>query len=294
MRPRPPRPPDAPLIRIVQPDIPQRDKWDPALIPGHFQRQLDATAAPGAPALTVWPETALPWPLDAAGDALQTIAAAANGRPVALGVVRFDGARAYNSLAVLGTDASVIALYDKHHLVPFGEYVPWGGVTGWLGLQSMAAADGAGFSAGPGPRVLTLPGLGRVLPLICYEAIFPAATRVLPRPDWMLQVTNDAWFGTFAGPQQHLAQARFRAIEQGLPLVRAANTGISAMIDARGQVLARLPLGAQGHLDAALPPAAALPVYARTGDLPVLGAAALAFCALLGLPRARRVRRNPG
>ena len=103
--------------------------------------------------------------------------------------------------------------YDKHHLVPFGEYIPFGQVTRAIGLQSFAARDGYGYSPGPGPLVLDLGAPGRILPLICYEAIFPQDVAGAPaRPDWLLQVTNDAWFGTFAGPQQHLAQARMRTI----------------------------------------------------------------------------------
>jgi apolipoprotein N-acyltransferase len=171
----------------------------------------------------------------------------------------------------------VVQLYDKHHLVPFGEYIPFGDLAFDLfGLSAFAAQQGAGYSAGPGAVVLDLgPTLGSILPLICYEAVFPqdlrAASRTgLGRADWILQITNDAWFGKLTGPWQHLAQARLRAIEQGLPLLRAANTGVSAVIDARGRVVAEIPLGMRAFVDAALPPALPPTPYARFGDWPLL------------------------
>jgi apolipoprotein N-acyltransferase len=199
------------------------------------------------------------------------IAEAAGGVPVALGVQRSEGLRYFNSLAVIGPDAVPRAVYDKFHLVPFGEYIPFGDLAARFGLSAFAAQAGNGYTAGPGAALLDLGDLGRVQPLICYEAVFPQDLRAVPaRPDWLLQATNDAWFGQLSGPWQHLAQARMRAIEMGLPLARAANTGISAMIDARGRVVAALGLDRAGVVDADLP--AALPVtpYARLGDLPVL------------------------
>ncbi|MCF6316790.1 MAG: apolipoprotein N-acyltransferase, partial [Marinosulfonomonas sp.] len=161
--------------------------------------------------------------------------------------------------------------YDKSHLVPFGEYVPGGELAAYFGLQGLAAGDGGGFAAGDGLRLIDVDGLGRALIMICYEAIFPHEVGGLDeRPDWLLHITNDAWFGQYTGPQQHLAQARFRSIEQGLPMVRAANTGISAMIDARGQITASLPLGVAGFLDVELPQRLPATLYSRSGDLPVL------------------------
>jgi apolipoprotein N-acyltransferase len=157
--------------------------------------------------------------------------------------------------------------------VPFGEYIPFGDVMyDWFGLVAFAAQEGNGYSAGPGPAVLDLgPGLGKVLPLICYEAVFPQDLRAAPeRANWILQITNDAWFGEWTGPYQHLAQAQLRAVEQGLPFVRVANTGVSALIDARGRVVESLPLGEAGYLDVVLPGALAAPPYARWGEGPVL------------------------
>ncbi|MBD3766142.1 MAG: apolipoprotein N-acyltransferase, partial [Rhodobacterales bacterium] len=181
-------------------------------------------------------------------------------------------------------------VYDKHHLVPFGEYMPAGDLAyGMFGIAAFAAQQGAGYSPGPGARVLDLGGaLGRVLPLICYEAVFPQDLHAAPeRADWILQVTNDAWFGRWSGPFQHLAQARLRAVEQGLPLIRVANTGVSAVIDARGRVLRALPLGEAGFLDAALPAALPAPPHARWGDGPLV----LLLAGLgLGLAVRRRVQ----
>ena len=195
--------------------------------------------------------------------------------------------RLTNGLVLAGPRGEVAATYDKHHLVPFGEFFPLGEYASRIGLRGLAASDGAGYAPGPGPRVIEVPGVGPALPLICYEAVFPRDTRSAIRPRLILHITNDAWFGTFAGPYQHLAQARARAIEQGLPVMRAANTGVSAAIDAGGRVLGSLPLGVAGHIDARLPAALPPTPYARTGDAPL--AIVLAFgLALAGLGRLRR------
>ncbi|MBW7921279.1 MAG: apolipoprotein N-acyltransferase [Rubellimicrobium sp.] len=262
--------PQAPMVRIVQPDVPQEDKTDPAAIPVYTRRLLDLTALPGAPDFVLWPETALPWLLETMPDVLAMVADAAGGAPVVLGVQRGGAGVYYNALALLDPQGEVAALYDKHHLVPFGEYVPFGDLLARFGIHGLAAAEGGGFSAGPGPAVMEVPGIGPAMPLICYEGIFPAEVAAAPlRPRLLMLATNDAWFGDFAGPYQHFALGRMRAIEQGLPLLRAANTGISAVIDGRGRVLDSLALGEAGIIDAALPPALAPPPYARTGDAPV-------------------------
>ena len=159
-----------------------------------------------------------------------------------------------------------------------------------FGLHGLAASEGNGYSPGPGARLIELPGIGAALPLICYEAVFAQDVRAAPaRPRLLMQLTNDAWFGQFSGPFQHLQQARMRAIEQGLPMLRVANTGVSAMNDAKGHVTARLPLGTAGFADAALPPALPPTIYARLGDWPVLVLIlmALGYCSL-------RRRETPG
>lgn len=279
-----------PVIRLVQPNAAQQAKWDPDRAHLFLDRQLAYTAAAPRPDLIVWPETAVPWLMNGNPALLERIAAAGRGAPVALGIQRTEGARGFNSLAVLDPGGAVRAVYDKHHLVPFGEYMPAGDLAyGLFGIAALAAQQGAGYSPGPGARVLDLGGtLGRVLPLICYEAVFPQDLRAAPeRADWILQVTNDAWFGRWTGPFQHLAQARLRAVEQGLPLIRVANTGVSAVIDARGRVLRALPLGEAGFLDAALPAALSAPPYARRGDGPLV----LLLAGLgLGLAVRRRVQ----
>ncbi len=281
-----------PVIRLVQPNAAQHLKWDPDAAPQFFARQIGFTAAPAGrrPDLIVWPETAIPWLLDAADPAFARIAEAAGGVPVVLGLLRQEAARSYNSLVVLDAAGAPSQLYDKHHLVPFGEYIPAPWLLRPMGLSAFTAQEGFGFSDGPGARLLDLGVLGRVRPLICYEAIFPQDVRGADaRPDWLLQITNDAWFGTVSGPYQHLAQARLRAVETGLPMVRVANTGVSAVIDARGEVTASLPLGQAGFLDASLPPAGATTLYWRMGDIPL---AVLILALLLGA--AATARRNSG
>lgn len=262
-----------PIVRLIQPNANQKQKWDPKMIPVFYNRQLDLTAEPGdAPVdLVIWPEVAVPFLLNDPTSPFWEISEAANGAQVIVGAQRLDGLRAFNSLAVLGQGGEITQTYDKHHLVPFGEYIPGGWLLGRIGLKAMTAKYGGGYSAGPGPRVLDLGELGKVMPLICYEAIFPhEMRRVAERPDWMLMITNDAWFGEAAGPYQHFAQARARAVEFGLPMVRVANTGISAVIDARGQVVRSMPLGVSGRLDVKLPAALPASIYWKTGDIPTV------------------------
>ncbi|MEX5729846.1 apolipoprotein N-acyltransferase [Rhodovulum iodosum] len=280
--------PDAPLIRVIQPNAAQHLKWRRDMIPLFWERQLALTAYPQGPRpdLVIWPETSVPFMLERAGGALDEIAAAARGAPAIVGVQRREGRRTFNSLAVVGPDGALGQVYDKHHLVPFGEYVPFAGVLGRLGIKGLAANDVYGYAAGPGAALIDLGRLGQALPLICYEAIFPRDVRAAPgRADWLLQITNDAWFGRWTGPYQHLAQARLRAVEQGLPMVRAANTGVSAMIDARGRFVDRLALNSAGQFTAPLPPALPATPYARTGDAPALLVLVLAGA---GLVAARR------
>jgi len=262
-------------LRLVQPNAPQDEKWDPAKAPIFFNRQLALTRAPAkiTPDLVIWPETAISfWLDDAPEKQAEIVAAAPKGSRVIIGALRREGRRKYyNAMALLGADGRSVQTYDKAHLVPFGEYFPLGSFFARFGIYGLASEDGGGFSEGPGAALMDLGSLGRIRPLICYEAIFPQEiTARGPRPDWMLQITNDAWFGTLAGPQQHFEQARFRAIEQGLPMVRVANTGISAVIDPKGRVMAELPLGVSGKIDADLPASLPATLYSRTGDGPVL------------------------
>ncbi len=278
-----------PVLRLVQPNAPQHQKWNPDLIPVFFRRQVDFTAEGQVrPDLVVWPETALPVLLDDAERGFQIITEAAKGVPVVLGIERLEDGALYNSAVLLRPDGTPGPVYDKHHLVPFGEYIPLGDWLHGLGLQGMAAKDGNGFAAGPGPALMDLGDrIGQALPLICYEAVFPGDVRGAPdRPALLLQLTNDAWFGTFSGPYQHLAQARLRAIETGLPLARSANTGVSAMIDPWGRITAQIALGQAGWVDAALPVALGPTPYSRTGDWPIALLAVLAALTAGLAPRA--------
>ncbi|WP_282170743.1 apolipoprotein N-acyltransferase [Ruegeria atlantica] len=265
------------VVRLIQPNAPQHQKWDPDYAPLFFARQLEFSAAAPRPDLIVWPETSVPAWLGSAQPYLTAIADAAQGTPVFLGIQRGDGPRIYNSMIYLDEDGRQQGLYDKHHLAPFGEYVPFGDILAQFGIYGMAATTGNGFSSGPGAALMDAGKLGKALPLICYEAVFTQDVLSAPgRADFLLQITNDAWFGTRSGPYQHLAQAQMRAIEQGLPMMRSANTGVSAMIDPLGRVTEALPLGQAGFVDATLPKGLAPTVYARLGDAPV-------FVALLAL-----------
>ena len=283
------------MIRMVQPNAAQKDKWDPVKIPEFFDRQLALTAAPpaqgdAAPDLILWSETAIAWPLDLAHGALTYISEAAAGTPVVLGVQRRDDMAYYNSAVLLGPDAEVVQTYDKHHLVPFGEYIPFGDLLGRIGLRGMAAQFGSGFSSGPGADLMDLGPLGQALPLICYEAVFARDVNAAPaRPAFLMQLTNDAWFGKGQGPLQHLAQARMRAIEQGLPMARVANTGVSAMIDPWGRITKSLALNEAGFLDAPLPAPRPATPYSRWGEWPFFFITLAGF-ALVILRRRRNLK----
>ena len=285
--------PEAVSVVLVQGNIAQGHKWDRAYVLDIFQRYLDLTrtgvaaaraAHPASRVVVVWPETSSPFLLDRDQPARAAIMdAAGEGATVLAGSIRYDTRqRPRNSLiAVTSAAAPPAATYDKWHLVPFGEYQPW-----WarVGVQLV---QGDGLQPGPGPRTMRLPGLPPLGPLICYEAIFPAAiVDQGDRPAWLVNVTNDAWFGDSSGPRQHLAAARMRAVEEGLPLFRAANTGISAAFDGFGHELGRLEMGRAGTLTRMLP--APLP---RPPDtyLGLWGPGALAAAlAALGLLRRRK------
>ena len=250
-------------------------------------RMSDAPGEPAAsPTHIVWPESALPFIVDREPVLRSAISRVlAPGGVLLLGAVRGepdetkpdrDLGRFFNSLHIMGPDGEIRDTYDKAHLVPFGEYLPLQSVLEAVGLQQLTRLRG-GYQSGPGPETLAVPGAPAVSPLICYEIIFSGTVVGAERPGWMVNVTNDAWFGSSAGPYQHLAQARLRAVEQGLPIARAANTGISAMIDPFGRVLDNVPLNREGVIDTKLPEALPPTLYARIGDwlfLVLLGAVA--------------------
>ena len=271
-------------IRIVQPSVPQRDKWRPENQQRIFFEHLDLSRRDATGSIdnligithVVWPEAAMPFlPLDtpealaAIGDLLP------EGTVLIAGALRAERAPPesprlrtfFNSLLVFGRGGLLLTRYDKIHLVPFGEFLPLRSVLEAVGLRQLTHIIGS-FDFGVSPRpLLGIPGLPPTLPLICYEAIFPGALVQGPeRPGVMVNVTNDGWFGNTTGPRQHLHQARVRAVEEGIPLIRAANNGLSAVFDGYGRPLGRIDLDVRGVIDVDLPAALQPPPYARFGD----------------------------
>ena len=275
---KPPAGSAAPTVVIVQGNVPQGQKWNRTLRTSIFDRYLTLTedglrqAGPG-PAVVVWPETASPYQLQTDVNAREAIGQSIGHATALVGAVRFDSeGRPRNSLFAVGGNGAISQIFDKAHLVPFGEYQP-----NWLPI-GVQVVPGGGFALGPGPATLTLPGLPPVGPMICYEAIFPGqVVDSAYRPAWLVNVTNDAWFGNSTGPRQHLAAARLRAVEEGLPLVRAANTGISAIFDAFGHEISRLGMEQTGVVVASLPQALPRTVFARFGLLIPLVCAVVAI-----------------
>jgi len=277
-------------IRIVQADVNQESKYDRGAFNSIVARYVGLTARPaGRPAdIVVWPEGAIPaamddylaprtWTQAAIGGSLHP------GQTLITGGYRYGAETAdgkavyYNSLAVARQSADgprVAGVYDKYRLVPFGEFIPLDSLAARLGIKQMVHV-GDGFTPGPPPRPLAIAGLPSMQPLICYESLFPGFTRdgarrAGQRAEWIVNISNDAWFGTGSGPLQHLNIASYRAIEEGLPLVRATPTGVSAMIDAFGRIIPgeSLGQGALGVIDAPLPPALAPTLYDRWGEGP--------------------------
>lgn len=283
---------DGVRLRLVQPAIPQREKWRPGRVDEHLDKQLEMSASSAPPPThVIWAETAAPLFLDEDPLRLARIGEfTPPGGLTILGTLRRSSAtgelKLYNSLQAIDESGGIRATYDKVHLVPFGEYVPF------RELFDVAKLTEGNVDFSPGERrdPLELPGLPLAGPLICYEVIFPGeVVQHGNRPDWLLNLTNDAWYGLSAGPYQHFSAARMRAVEEGLPLVRVANNGISAIIDAHGRIVARLGLGHGGIVDGPLPtPLRAATIYARLGDWSVF---ALIVCVgLAGYVLGRRRR----
>ena len=262
-------------LRIVQPNTPQPEKYAPENRVRNWRRLIDLSSLPSAvePTHIIWPEAAPPFLLDGIPEVQADIAAlTGDSRVLMTGQVRLaeeDGSvRSYNSFAIFGARGALLGTYDKFHLVPFGEYVPVGPILRTLGITEIAASTG--FSSGPGPRTMMVPGAPPVGPLICYEIIFPREVTGTPRPAWLVNLTDDSWFGPDTGPMQHLLIARVRAIEEGLPVVRAANSGISAVIDSYGRVRASLALGLRDVVDSDLPVALSPPLFVRYGNVTLM------------------------
>ena len=269
-------------LRIMQPDLQQDQKFNYSAKQQVMERYLRLSERKTGPQSNgihdvthlIWPESAFPFFLTREPDALAQIVDMLQPHTVLItGAIRAaatnDNARgidAYNSVYVIDHDGAIDGIYDKVHLVPFGEYLPFQSLLEKLGLRQLTKVIG-GFQSGDRHRVMVVPGAPKMLPLICYEAIFPgAAVPHGERPGWLINVTNDGWFGISSGPYQHFQQARMLAVAEGLPLVRAANTGISAVIDPVGRIIASLPLGSEGVLDMKLPRPLAPTFYARFHD----------------------------
>jgi apolipoprotein N-acyltransferase len=294
------------LIRVVQADVSQESKWTPEAYRSIVDRYVNLTARAGAarPDVVIWPEGALPASFNdvfapGSPDGATIARAVQPGQTLLAGLARgeagVDGrVRYYNSLFALEDQGAaglrVAAVYDKYRLVPFGEFLPLGDLMGRLGVRSLVHMP-ADFSAGPRPSPIDLPNAPRVQPLICYESLYPGFTPGAGgRPEWIVNVSNDAWFGATSGPIQHLNLASYRAIETGLPVVRATPTGVSAMIDPWGRVIGgrRLDPGESGVIDAMLPRPVGITPYGRLGDL------FFWLMALIGLYPAAVVRKASG
>src|ERR1700704_4859799 len=292
-------------LRIMQPNLQQDAKFNYSAKADVMQKYLTLSDRASGPQSTgvrdanilIWPESAFPFFLTREADAMAEIAdLLPKGTVLITGSVRAPEGppgvkitRAYNSIYVIDHDGSVLSVYDKLHLVPFGEYLPFQDWMEKLGFSQLTKVQG-GFIAGGRRRTMELPDAPRALPLICYEVAFPGSVATRDdRPGWIVNLTNDGWFGISTGPYQHLQQARLRAIEEGLPLVRAANTGISAVIDPSGRIVARLGLGIEGVLDFGLPAAIAPTIYARLGDIPAAVAVAVALIIVIRRRAARAV-----
>lgn len=272
---------DGVTLRLVQPNIDQARKWRRELMRDHIDKLVRlSTTGPKTVTAVIWPETAVPFYVanNPGRRALITAAVPKDGLLItgAMRYVRAPKFRVWNSVHAIDGAGTILATYDKFHLVPFGEYVPFRSVLD-IGKMTVGTVD---FSSGKGPRTVAVSGLPPFSPLICYEVIFPASvTEPGRRPGWLLNVTNDGWFGISSGPYQHLASARMRAVEEGLPLVRAANSGISVVYDPLGRELVRLPLGKEGVADAPLPAALSAPTpFALFGNL-MLAGLVMAVCA---------------
>jgi apolipoprotein N-acyltransferase len=296
-------------IRAIQPNIGQQDKWRPGYseIAARRLAQLSMQPGGGQPRLLFWPEAAVTNPLqDQRGRPYDAYAAFERARAASMvgqgdvlltgGIAlnSTDGTRvtsAANSVFVFGQGGRLLGRYDKAHLVPYGEYLPMRPLLSTLGLSRLAPGD-VDFLSGPGPQTITLPNWGKVGFQLCYEIIFSGeVVDRRNRPDFIFNPSNDAWFGSW-GPPQHLAQARLRAAEEGIPVIRSTPTGISAVVDAHGQVVKALPWREAGVVDAQLPAAAAPTFFARFGNvIPLLLGFALIIAAI-ALGRSRRYRHD--
>lgn len=303
----------SPRVRLIEAGVPQSEKYDNASAELLLKRYLDLSGPPptaprdaGNPSILIWPEGALPFYLFEWPDALDVVSERLGPRRLIIGLARREQAntpkeKAYNSLAVLDATANMkgaLTIYDKHMLVPFGEFTPFRELAAMVGIPTLQALAKSGFFPGARPSTQSAVGVPPFGPLICYEAIFPGLSpRGEDRPRWLVNISNDSWFGHLSGPYQHSAQARMRAIEEGLPMARVASGGESGMIDGHGRWTVRAtqpsaavygpdPKGWTAHVaDAEIPPALARTLYSRFGDLLFYAMMAAINLGLLALPR---------
>ncbi|HSC18669.1 MAG TPA: apolipoprotein N-acyltransferase [Rhizomicrobium sp.] len=283
-------------LRLVQPNVAQADKYLPALRVQHWQELIDLSRVPHGPEPShiIWPEAAPPFLLARVPWALADIAAITPGNVVlmtgaARAVAESDQRILFRNSFYIFAHRRLIATYDKFHLVPFGEYVPFPDILSALGIDKLVNQPGS-FASGDRPHTYAVPGAPPVGPLICYEILFPAEVTAAERPGWFVNVTDDAWFGpaSSSGPYQHLLVAAVRAIEEGVPVARAANTGISAVIDPFGRILTELGVNRTGVVDSPLPKALPPTVFARVHHLIFWGLIGLCILAAAAT-RMRRV-----
>jgi apolipoprotein N-acyltransferase len=275
-------------LRLVQPNVPQKDKYILTKRADHWRELVDLSLLKHGPTPThiIWPESAPPFFLAREPEALDDVAIiTGSDRVLMTGAVRAEvtpgeAPKFFNSFYIFAHSGQVVATYDKFHLVPFGEYVPH--FLQDIGLGNVVNMPGS-FGMGDGPHTFAIPGAPPAGPLICYEILFPGAVVSGARPQWLVNVTDDSWFGppSSSGPQQHLLTARIRAIEEGLPVARDANTGITAVIDPLGRLLGTLASGQTGVLDSDLPQALPATIFARFGEIPFL--ALLLICLATGV-----------
>ena len=264
------------MLRLVQPNITQDDKWRNGNARAIFDQLLQMTSAPsstGKPIThIIWPESIVPFLLDESSAGRAELATALlPGQILLAGAVRRDSPKAdahyFTSILMFNDKAEVLAHYDKWRLVPGGEFLPFEWVLGSLGFRHLVNLP-EGFTPGDGPKTLPVPGAGFAGLSVCYEAIFPGGVSAAsPRADWLVNVTNDGWFGKSTGPYQHLAQLRLRTIELGVPAARAANTGISAVIDPLGRITFASQLDTIGSYDLSLPTALGETLYVKLGGI---------------------------
>ena len=255
-------------VRLIQPNAVQEKKWSEEFAPIFFKNMIEMTSQQPKPDIVIWPETSLYLPYNSAFEELDKMRMATGESVLIFGALKIDSKNFLKNSLIVENKNQETVFYDKAKLVPFGEYLPFINLKNYFKISERSNLFGWGFKRGKGAEILNLPNGLKFIPLICYEAIFSNFLQPsVKNADFILQITNDAWFGKSIGPQQHLAQLRIRAIEYGLPVIRVANTGISAIIDANGKVIQKLSVNKSGYLDSFIPSRKHSTIYGILGDL---------------------------